>query len=303
MPLYAGVCETNITPPPDVWMGGYAGRGRAIGVHDELYARVLVLDNGRTRLALIAADLAAIPEWLAEARATIAAEIGTVPEAVMLHCTHTHGGPYVYPYRGMGEPDEAYNSLLLRKLAGAARQAASNLQPAHLTYGESSTQIGVNRRETKPDGSVVIGHNYGGAVTPLVQVLCVNGADGRTFALLFSHACHPTTMGRDNRLLTADWPGAAVSRLKERFRAESADTGIAADALPFFLQGCCGDINPLRRGTWADVQHNGHYHRGRRAHRPLERARTHGRHAGLCGSDRATAAFPAARVGGMSASS
>lgn len=257
MPLYAGVCETNITPPPDVWMGGYIGRGRAMGIHDELYARALVLDNGQTRIALLTADLAAFPEWQAAVRETIAAEIGTVPQAVMLHSSHTHGGPYVYPYRGMGEQDEAYNALLMRKLTGAARQAAANLQPAHLTYGESSAQIGINRRATQPDGNVKIGHNYGGPVSPLVQVMCVNSADGRTFALLFSHACHPTTMVWDNRLLTADWPGAAVARLKERFRVESADTGIAADALPFFLQGCCGDINPMRRGTWPDAQSNG----------------------------------------------
>ena len=258
MPLYAGVCETTITPPPGVWMGGYAGRGPAVGVHDELYARALVLDNGQTRVALVVADLIALSYEDAKImRQGIASESGAKPEAVMLHCTHTHGGPYTYPFRGMGERDAPYMDVLRRKLIGAARQATDNLQPARLTYGEASAQIGVNRRQTLPDGTVTIGKDYGGPVSPLVQVVCVNGADGRTFALLFSHACHPVTMGADNCLLTADWPGAAIAHLKERFRAESAETGIASDALPFFLQGCCADINPLQQFSWEAMRHNG----------------------------------------------
>jgi neutral ceramidase len=258
MPLYAGVCEANITPPPGVWMGGYAGRGPAVGVHDELYAHALVLDNGQTRIALVVADLVALPyEDAMITRQCIASDLGTEPGAVMLHCTHTHGGPYAYPFRGMGEADKAYTDILHRKLIGVARQAGDNLQPARLTYGESSAQIGVNRRQTRPDGRVTIGKDYGGPVSPLVQVLCVNGADGRTFALLFSHACHPVTLGADNRLLTADWPGAAVAHLKERFRAESAETGIASDALPFCLQGCCADINPIQQFSWEAMRANG----------------------------------------------
>ena len=50
MPLYAGVSETDITPPPGVWMSGYGGRPTgAIGIHDPLYARALYLDAARRR--------------------------------------------------------------------------------------------------------------------------------------------------------------------------------------------------------------------------------------------------------------
>src|SRR5262249_49102804 len=144
-----------------------------------------------------------------------------------------------------------------RKLIGAAKQAAENLYPAHLTYGECSAQIGVNRRQTRPAGNTILGLDYGGPVAPTVQTLCVNGADGRTFALLFCHACHPTTMGGENLAIPADWPGAAVAHLKARFRAEAGDSGIAPDALPFGLQGCCGDINPRLRSNWEAVAASG----------------------------------------------
>jgi hypothetical protein len=259
MALYAGVCETDITPPIGVWMVGYGGRPTGcVGVHDPLYARALVVDNGERRLVLVVADIIALPdEMVSPVRAGIAAQVGTAPEAVMLHCTHTHAGPYLGIYRCMGEADAPYRDVLVRKLIGVAAQAARSLEPAHLTYGEASVQIGVNRRQTRPDGRVVLGEDYAGPVAPLVQTLCVNGTDGQTFALLFAHACHPTTMGGENLWLSAEWNGAAVAHLKRRFQQEGAETGIRADALPFSLQGCCGDINPKRRGSWEAIRENG----------------------------------------------
>jgi hypothetical protein len=259
MPLYAGVCETNITPPPGVWMSGYGFRPTgAVRIHDELYARALVLDNGARRVALLAMDLISLDMDVVErVREALAAQAGLAPEAVMLHCTHTHGGPTVRLYRSMGPRDEAYMDVLTRKLIGVAKQAAERLQPVHLTYGESAAQIGVNRRQTLPDGRTVLGEDYGGPIAPTVQTLCVNGVDGQTLALLFCHACHPTTLGGENLAITAEWPGAAVAHLKARFRAEGGDSGIAPDALPFSLQGCCGDINPYRRLTWEAVETNG----------------------------------------------
>lgn len=259
MPLYAGVAETNITPPLDIWLAGYSHRPTgATGVLDELSARALVLDDGKQRLALLTADVAAFPPALAtQIRTDIATRLGTVPSAVLLHATHTHNGPYLGMYRAMGAVDAPYLDVLTRKLAGVARQALTNLQPAHLTYGESSAQIGVNRRATDAQGLAVMRANYGGPVAPTVQALCVNGADGRMFAMLFSHACHPTTLPREELRFSADWPGAAVAALRSRFQQEAADSGIAADAVPMFFQGCCGDIDPLRRGNREAVLANG----------------------------------------------
>lgn len=259
MPLYAGICETNITPPLGVWMSGYAGRPTgAVGVHDELYARALVLDNGQRRVALIVADLIALDmDLVARLREGISAQAGVAPEAVMLHCTHTHAGPSVRNYRCMGMRDEAYTDVLVRKMIGVTKQAADRLQPVHLTYGETTAQIGINRRQTRPEGAVVLGEDYGGPIAPIVQTLCVNTPDGRTLALLFCHACHPTTLGGDNLLFSAEWPGAAVAHLKKRMQNEGDSGGWAEGALPFCLQGCCGDINPSWRNSWEAVTYNG----------------------------------------------
>src|SRR5437879_2932026 len=56
--LKAGVAKVDITPPVGLRMWGYGNRkGAATGVLDPLYARVLVLEAGEKRLALVALDL------------------------------------------------------------------------------------------------------------------------------------------------------------------------------------------------------------------------------------------------------
>ena len=56
--LRAGVSRVDITPPPGVDMWGYFDRsGPANGKLDPLFARVLVLDDGRQSVALITLDL------------------------------------------------------------------------------------------------------------------------------------------------------------------------------------------------------------------------------------------------------
>jgi len=259
MPLYAGVCETNITPPPGIWMGGYAARpGVALGVHDELRARAFVIDDGTQRAVIVAADVIAFPLAMSQRiRQEIADALDTTPDAVLLNASHTHGGALTGIYREMGEPDDGYLSVLTRKLVGAATQAAQTLTPVVLTYGVSSAQIGVNRRQTLPDRKTVLGMNTAGAVVPQVQAMCATGFDGSLLALLFSHACHPTTMGGENRLFTAEWCGAATEMLAKKLEREAAEAGRPNSTVPIFLQGCAGDINPIRRGDWEAVRENG----------------------------------------------
>jgi hypothetical protein len=56
-PLKAGLAKVDITPPPGLPLWGFESRkAPATGTRDPLYARVLVLEAGGTRLALVASD-------------------------------------------------------------------------------------------------------------------------------------------------------------------------------------------------------------------------------------------------------
>jgi hypothetical protein len=251
MPLYAGVCETNVTPPLGVWMAGYAFRSSGcVLVHDELHARAVVFNDGGAAVAILSMDLIALPQDLVQQiREGIAREVGLAPEAIMLNCSHTHGGPNLGVYNAMGSRDPAYVDVLVRKLVGMTRQAADTMKPAVLSYGRAPVQIGINRRQTNAGtGRTVLGHNYAGPVAPYVDVLSVAEPSGGTFAILFNHACHGTTLGGDNLRITADFCGYAADHVRHE-----TDGGVT----PLFLQGCSGNINPFRRGTYISAAHNG----------------------------------------------
>ena len=57
--LLAGAARVDVTPPPGVRMYGYGARGRNVstGVHDPLYAKAIVLDDGARTVAWVALDL------------------------------------------------------------------------------------------------------------------------------------------------------------------------------------------------------------------------------------------------------
>ena len=57
----AGAATSNVTPWLGVSMpGGFTDR-KATKIHDELYARCLVLDDGKTKLAIVVVDNCILP--------------------------------------------------------------------------------------------------------------------------------------------------------------------------------------------------------------------------------------------------
>src|SRR5512140_3346671 len=94
--IHAGAARRIITPPRGIFLIGYGDRSKGnAGVHDDLTATALVLDDGRTRLAIVALDMLTINEFVVDRiRACLA------PTEVLLCCSHTHSGPIAYAGEG-----------------------------------------------------------------------------------------------------------------------------------------------------------------------------------------------------------
>ena len=259
MTLYAGAAGTDITPPPGISMGGYIAReGPATGTLDPLKAKALYFHDGRQGAVILCADLVSLdPDLSLRIRRETASALGLDEASVFINCSHTHSGPLTYSFTGMGVRDEAYCDVLARKMIGIAEEAADRVRPASITYGESSAQIGFNRRNRGDAGLVSHGRSLAGLTCPLVQTVSVTRPEGSLIALLFTHACHPVTLGHENRRFSADWPGAAVGFLESRLRGKDSANVYGAEAIAMYAQGCCGDVNPIARGMENDVLENG----------------------------------------------
>src|SRR4051812_12438355 len=87
----AGAATSNITPPlGEPIVGGWSSPP-ATHIHDELHARCLVLDDGRTRLAFAVCDNVGIPRPVFDtARRLVHEETGLPEDHLLLAATHTH---------------------------------------------------------------------------------------------------------------------------------------------------------------------------------------------------------------------
>lgn len=156
-PWQAGVATVDITPPVGYLLAGYANRkAPSTGVHTPLNAKVLLLDDGSTRAAVVMLDLIWSPGWLTQAiRAALSARVGVPAEHIMVSATHTHGGPEV-------REEGPYGELVVEQVAGAAAMAAERLQPTSLGIEVEEVDFAVNRRLLDSAGVAHMRPNPGG---------------------------------------------------------------------------------------------------------------------------------------------
>lgn len=139
-PLRAGAATSNITP--DIGgevVGGFAPYP-AEHIHDELHARCLVLDDGRTKIAIVVCDVLGLHRSVSvKARELVEKESGIPAANVLISGTHTHsavnviGGPVRFYASDMELTD--YQKFVARRIADGVRRASNLLRPAEIAFG------------------------------------------------------------------------------------------------------------------------------------------------------------------------
>ncbi len=244
----AGVGRATITPPLAVPIAGWGAQTHtfAEGVETDLWATVLVVDDGRERAGFVDLDLVILTQAESDAvRAAVAGVLGVAGEKVRVALTHNHAGP---PPSGWDWGDgiaalRAYYASLPDAAAGAAAQAMAALRPARVAVGRGESRVAVNRREDAPNGILATGVNPRGVIDPHVFVTRIDSADERPLAAIVGYTMHPTTMGPTNKLFSADWPG----HLKRTFEQITGATCI-------FVQGATGNVGPGPEGFTDDAR-------------------------------------------------
>ena len=219
--LMVGAAETITTP---------ATKDKE--VHDDLYARALVLAENDTRLVVVTYDgIGMSIDSTNNLRRAINKATGIPVENIAVNCSHGHTAPgpsddtwerdkqpssvdestILYDeWLGKDEGELTYGRWFLGHTVEVAKRAAENLQPAALRVGRAPAQIGYNRRLMK-DGKIVMAANPKGAVIPWVDVLAAYGEDGRRIGVLFSYAAHPVIVIEP---ISAGFPGYAIKHLR-----------------------------------------------------------------------------------------
>lgn len=215
-----------------------------LGVHDDLWAKALVIDDGEQAVALVACDMIGFPPapFAASVRQQIAAHTSIPGEHVMLSASHAHSTHAAIDLSTL-DLEWPWVQDLAKSLAGVAIAAWQQREPAVIKVGSGEIYgISANRRVFRSDGKVYRNWNQTapgevvrrGPIDPEVGVLLAQRADGSPLAVLCNFTAHPIC-AMSQSLVSADFPGFAMA-------AVEAALGPGMTAL--FTQGACGDINP-----------------------------------------------------------
>ena len=247
--LMAGAAKVNITPYVGINLSGFGNRTKGSeGIHDELYARAVVMEDGENKIGIVSCDLLNLDESSIFSIRKKAQELtGMDGENIMISTTHTHSGPLTSPLRGFGKLDREWVSVMEKQVAGAIAIANSRLQEACIGAGSGHAELNINRRERR-DERVVLGLNPGGSIDYQVGVIRIDDLEHKPICAIVNYACHPVVLGGDNYLISADYPGYAMAMV-EHFRGNNS--------VAMFLNGTTGDINPIGRGTFEEAKRTG----------------------------------------------
>jgi hypothetical protein len=232
--IQAGVGRVTITPPVGIYLIGMERYDDSHGLQDDLYATALALSDGNTETVLISLDVLSVhPELVRRVSQLVEEQLHIPAQNILLCATHCHSGPATYAYPDSPLLNIAYVDNLVNLLVGLVRIARDRLAPARLGFGHGKSNIGINRRLTRPDGVTVIDANPQGPTDPEVGILRVDDSSGGPLAVLVNYACHPVVLGTQSNVISADWPG-AMRRTIEK----------SVSGKVLYLQGAGADINP-----------------------------------------------------------
>ncbi len=242
--LSGHVVKKNITPKNSQHLLGYGAR-KSTGVHDSIYHKILVLDDGETTFVLVSSDICLVsPAEYDRVKALVANEMDISPDQFYWSVTHTHSAPEVGP-PGLPELflgdrythsfDTAYTNFVTRQLLDGVVEAKLGLKPARLGVGWGHSNANINRRAVDEKGVVRLGMNPDGPVDRRIGVLKLTDAhSGNLMATIANYAIHGTVMSGHNLDISGDAPGIVATYVEEK-------TG----APLLFINGAAGNIAPI----------------------------------------------------------
>jgi hypothetical protein len=257
--LHAGTALVDITPArfPVIVNGMFTERS-ATRAQDRLSCRCLVLDDGRTTVALAVVDSCMMPrEFVDRTKELASAATGIPVENMLISATHTHSAPAVMGCLG-SDADSVYPAFLQGEivraltLAAKTRRAAragwtTTMAPAHThnrrwiyrsdrllndPFGQRTVHANMHPGHLSPDA---IGPS--GPVDPALSLLAVQTIDGKPLAVLANYSMHYF----GSPLLSSDYFGLFCEKLAQRI-------GSGFSPLVIMSQGTSGDLAPMDYG-------------------------------------------------------
>lgn len=235
----AAVTKVDITPKTPQWLMGYAAR-QSTGVHDPIFHRIAVLEDGPTQVILVASDICVFSPGVYD---DTVSELGLDRKQLWWTVTHTHsapevGPPGVYDVLLKGRSDHEWSREYLAYVKSTLKQgiaeARAKLAPAKLAMGTGRANANINRRARDLDGTISLGYNPDGPVDRQIGLIRIERMDGTPMGLVANYAMHGTALGGQSMEISGDAPGAAAAYVEQKL-------GVPV----LYVNGAAGNIAPI----------------------------------------------------------
>jgi neutral ceramidase len=259
----AGAAASNITPPLDEPVVGGWNSPPATHVHDELYAKCLVLDDGKTQLVFVVCDSLGISREVYDKAKRIINEKTSIPtKNIMMCATHTHSSVTARSTNRLRQDKElsSHQQFLVSRISDGVRRAVNNLKPARIGWGcaQEPTQVFNRRYFMKPgvpvpnpfggEDKVVMNPGRGnpnilkaaGPTDPQISFLSIQSINGRPIALLANYSLHYVGSGQQG-VISADYFGVFADKIRQLLGADRNDPTFVG----ILTNGTSGDINNI----------------------------------------------------------
>ncbi len=260
-PWQVGAAAAKIPTPLDV--GLLMSSGRELwepfeGARLPICARTLVVERDGQQIAIVALDLLGLAGEAVGGincfRRRVIQAAGSLVRArdLVLCSTHTHTSPESAALTDLYQTPafQTWSKHLAQSIATTIRDAVNAAQPCQLMTGSHLTSgMTLNRRIQTTEGIRSVRHPIPpdeligpeGPTDDMVRVAAFVDRTDKPIAMLVNFAAHPV-IEMCIKQVSPDYPGEMCLQLEQRH----------PDAVPLFLQGACGNINPPYVGTGAE---------------------------------------------------
>lgn len=183
-----------------VWIAGFSNNKPASGIHDDTWARTMVLDDGKTRLAIVMLDVIGfMHDDVVNVRKMLPAGLGIT--YAVIASTHTHEGPDLMGIWGKSPfrsgVNREYMQFVKEQIVQSVKMAVDNMRGVRLEIAEDPVGAIPLVKDTREPEVYDSG---------LRMLKAVDKENGNTLGSLLAWANHPETLWSKNMLISSDFP-------------------------------------------------------------------------------------------------
>lgn len=224
--MRAQIGKVEITPNEPCYLCGHAIRlDLSQGVMDPLFVSALIIEDDEKKSVFLSYDLILIDEELStKIKSVVAKEVRCNEENIIVSFIHTHAAPETGEKSAFNDPEKGaragYRDFLVESARKAVNFANQNLEVVEIYY--ASTLI---------DGYYSNRNDKNKPCDKSANIFKLLRKDQSVLGVMVNMTCHPTVLGPQNYLISADLFGAIRTALSDFYQCNV-----------LMMQGAAGDM-------------------------------------------------------------